>query len=169
MDGSSEAATADATPGAGAPPGAPALIVLGMIEHALALAATWPAWDGRPIQVGDRLFTPHKAVRRIADHCLDHLAEMEDRLAGRTPLPDRWHGSAVLTPADLAPFTGDDLDEARSRLTRIGRIWADRIGALDEELLDRSPGEGWSFRDLAVHLGSTYYADSVGDLHDPAR
>jgi hypothetical protein len=34
-----------------------------------------------------------------------------------------------------------------------------------EEQLDHSPGEGWTFRELALHLkGSTYYADAVGRL-----
>ncbi|MEU9287715.1 hypothetical protein AB0D57_24170 [Streptomyces sp. NPDC048275] len=45
------------------------------------------------------------------------------------------------------------------------RIWANRLGALTEERLDDSPGEGWSFRRPAGHVeGSTYYADPVGRL-----
>lgn len=104
-------------------------------------------------------------MRRVADHLVDHLAELEARLAGEEPQPDRWHASTVTTEADLAPFTREDLDEARSRLVRLARIWANRLDALTDEQLDRSPGEGWSFRELALHLkGSTYYADSVGDL-----
>ncbi|MGW2521752.1 hypothetical protein ACWC09_33005 [Streptomyces sp. NPDC001617] len=139
--------------------------VTGMVDHVLALAATWTAWDGKPAHVDDRVHTPHKAVRRVADHLIDHLAELEARLAGEEPQPDRWHASATTTEADLAPFTQEDLDEARSRLTRLARIWAHRLGALTDEQLDHSPGEGWSFRELALHLrGSTYYADAVGDL-----
>ncbi|MDH6453786.1 hypothetical protein RKD27_002045 [Streptomyces sp. SAI-126] len=31
--------------------------------------------------------------------------------------------------------------------------------------LDHSPGEGWTFRELALHLEeSTYCADALGDL-----
>ncbi|MFD5762744.1 hypothetical protein ACFWIZ_48350, partial [Streptomyces sp. NPDC127044] len=109
--------------------------------------------------------TPHKAIRRVADHLLDHLAELEARLVGEEPLPDHWHASASTTRADLAPFTREDLDEARSRLTRLARIWANRLDTLTEDQLDDSPGEGWSFRQLAEHLeGSTYYADAVGKL-----
>jgi hypothetical protein len=96
---------------------------------------------------------------------VDHLAEMEARLAGEEAQPDGWHASATTTDADLAPFTRADLDEARSRLTRLARIWANRLNALTHDQLDHSPGHGWSVRQLAFHLtGSAYYADAVGDL-----
>ncbi|WP_367320101.1 hypothetical protein [Streptomyces sp. HUAS ZL42] len=143
----------------------PAHAVIAMVDHVLARAATWTAWDGKPAHVDDRVYTPHKAIRRVADHLVDHLAEMEARLAGEDPQPDRWHASLVTTEADLAPFTQEDFDEARSRLTRLARIWANRLDTLTDEPLDASPGVGWSFRELALHLkGSTYYADAVGDL-----
>ena len=135
-----------------------------VIDRVLALAATWTHWDGRPIVADDREHTPHKAVRRTADHLLDHLAEVETRMAGVKPLADHWHASAVTTPADLAPFTEADLDEARSRLTRLAQLWAVRIGSMSRDQLDYSPGAGWTFRQLAVHLDDTYHADAVGDL-----
>lgn len=47
----------------------------------------------------------------------DHLAEVEARLAGVATLPGHWHASAITAAADLAPFTSEDLDAARSRLT----------------------------------------------------
>ncbi|MEW2293865.1 hypothetical protein ABZ719_14335 [Streptomyces sp. NPDC006743] len=147
------------------PDDTPAAAVTGMVDHVLALAATWTAWDGTPLPADDRVYTPHKAVRRVADHMVDHLAELEARLAGEAPQPDHWHASTITTGADLAPFTRQDLDEARSRLTRLARIWAVRLDALTADQLDRSPGEGWTFRELARHLAeSTYYADAVGDL-----
>ncbi|MEU5316793.1 hypothetical protein AB0G67_08710 [Streptomyces sp. NPDC021056] len=143
----------------------PARAVTGMVDHVLALAATWTTWDGRLYETDGRVYTPHKAIRRVADHLVDHLAEMEARLAGTDPRPDHWHASAITTGADLAPFTQEDLDEARSRLDRLARIWSARLDALTEAELDDSPGEGWSFRELALHLKeSTYYADAVGDL-----
>ncbi|MFB6873982.1 hypothetical protein [Streptomyces sp. NPDC056323] len=148
----------------------PAQVLTTMVGHVLALAETWTDWDGRPVPAGDRLYTPHKAIRRVADHMVDHLAEMEARLAGEETQPDRWHASASTTAADLAPFTGADLDEARSRLTRLARIWATRLDALTPDELDRSPGAGWTFRQLAFHVAeSVYYADSVGDRHAPSR
>lgn len=150
---------------------APAALVLGAVARALDLAGTWTAWDGRPLAFDDRVYTPHKAIRRIADHLVDHLAELEARLAGGEPQPDHWHASATTTPADLAPFTVEDLDEARSRLLRLGRIWADRLGALSDAQLDRSPGQGWSFRLLAAHVAGSlgYYAGAVGRLGAAAR
>ena len=143
----------------------PVALVETLVRHVLALAGTWTAWDGNPVPIDDRLYTPHKAIRRVADHLVDHLAELEARLAGEEPQPDHWHASATTTQADLAPFTQDDLDEAGSRLTRLARIWANRLGALTPDQLDHSPGDGWTFRQLAFHLaGSVYYADAVGDL-----
>ncbi|MEV4164131.1 hypothetical protein [Nonomuraea dietziae] len=143
----------------------PALVVTAMVDHVLGLAATWTAWDGRPFQTDQRIYTPHKAIRRVADHLVDHLAELEARLAGHETVPDRWHASAITTPADLASFTEQDLEEASSRLLRLARIWSARLNALTSDELDRSPGEGWTFRQIAFHLGeSVYYADAVGDL-----
>jgi hypothetical protein len=142
----------------------PAQVIEDVVAHALSRAQTWPAWDGTPIPAGDWVFTPHKAVRRLADHLLDHLAEVEARLAGHPPLPDHWHGSTVTTPADLAAFTSDDLDEARSRLQRLALLWSLRLRQLDDERLDRREGEAWTLRQVAFHLDNTFYAEAVGDL-----
>ncbi|MEU3573479.1 hypothetical protein AB0E96_34410 [Kitasatospora sp. NPDC036755] len=148
-----------------------AALVPDMVDHVLALAAGWTAWDGRPIVNADgRTYAPHKAVRRIADHLVDHLAELEARLVGEPTEPDHWHASGVTTPADLAPFTPADLDEARSRLTRLAGIWSRRVAALPDEWLDDSPGRGWSFRRIVHHVSGAgyYYADAVGSLSGPA-
>ncbi|NUT33649.1 MAG: hypothetical protein HOV79_11305 [Hamadaea sp.] len=143
---------------------APSLVVTELVDHVLALAATWPSWDGTPRRSGDRIYTPHKAIRRVADHLIDHLAEVEARLAGTEPQKDAWHASAITTAADLATFTEDDLDEARSRLTRLAEIWRLRLDALTDAELDRHSG-GWSVRELAFHVAeSAFYADAVGNL-----
>jgi hypothetical protein len=148
----------------------PADVVTGMVNHVLELAVTWPHWDGKPLEVpveGEppRTYTPHKAVRRVADHLVDHLAELEARLAGRTTEPDAWHGSMVTTPGDLAAFTVADLDEARSRLRRLAMIWELRLRSLSSEQLDASEGDAWTLRQVAFHVAdSAFYADSVGAL-----
>jgi len=148
----------------------PADVVTGMVDHVLEVAATWPRWDGRPVEIAvedepPRIYTPHKAIRRVADHLVDHLAELEARLAGRATEPDHWHASAITTPADLAAFSGDDLDEARSRLRRLALIWDVRLRSLSDQQLDEHTGDAWTMRQLAFHLAdSAFYADSVGML-----
>lgn len=147
-----------------------AAAITSMVDGVLALAESWPHWDGQPIEVtvegeAARIYTPHKAVRRIADHLLDHLAEVEARLAGRSTEPDTWHGSMVTTPADLAPFTAEDLDEARSRLRRLALMWEIRLLSLDACQLDHQDGDSWTLRQVALHVTeSRFYADSVGML-----
>jgi hypothetical protein len=71
------------------------------VERCLDLAGTWYAWDGRPRVSeptedipGGTVFTPHKAIRRIADHLVDHLAQIEALLAGAETIP---------TPGTAAP------------------------------------------------------------------
>jgi hypothetical protein len=148
----------------------PADVVTAMVDHVLQVAASWPRWDDRPIEIPvedepSRIYTPHKAIRRVADHLVDHLAELEARLAGRPTEPDHWHASAATTPADLAAFTTVDLDEARSRLRRLALIWDVRLRAISKQRLDKQAGNAWTLRQLAFHVAeSSFYADSVAAL-----
>lgn len=150
----------------------PADLVTAMVDRVLEIASSWTRWDGQPVQVeppgpgeGPRTYTPHKAVRRVADHMIDHLAEMEARLGGRPTEPDHWHGSAITTPVDLASFTDDDLDEARSRLRRLAQLFDVRMRALGDDELDRPRPGARTIRELAAHVAeSIYYAESVGEL-----
>lgn len=143
----------------------PADAMAQMVAHVLRLAETWGAWDGHPMPIDDHVYTPHKAIRRVADHMLDHLAQLEAHVAGADPVPDRWHGSHVTTAADLAPFTPEDLDEARSRLERLAQLWRIRLAAIPPEELDRAEDDAYTPREMAFWaVGSTYYADAVGDL-----
>jgi len=150
----------------------PADVVTAMVDHVLELAGTWPRWDGKPIEVpvegeSPRTYTPHKAVRRVSDHLLDHLAELESRVAELPTEPDEWHGSMVTTPADLAPFTDEDLDEARSRLRRLAQVCDVRLRALSVQQLDADAGAAWTLRQVAFHVAeSAFYADSVGKLSE---
>jgi hypothetical protein len=143
----------------------PAEVVTGMVDRVLTLAATWTTWDGVPVPADDRVYTPHKAIRRVTDHLIDHLAEIEARVAGVPTIPDKWHASAITTAADLAVFTAADLDEARSRLSRLVQVFDVRLRALSDAQLDQRDGDAWSPRQVAFHLvESTYYAECVGDL-----
>jgi hypothetical protein len=112
---------------------APDVTVLAGAERFLELAATWIAWDGRPRTDvdGARIYTPHKAVRRYADHLVDHLAQVEALLAGMPGEPDGWHGSLVTFDSDWARFSEGDLIEARQRITRLAGALALRLRSVD--------------------------------------
>jgi hypothetical protein len=148
----------------------PGVAVEDAVRRCLELAATWLHWDGTPrvSADGDRVYTPHKAVRRIADHLLDHLAEVEALLAGVDTQPDGWHASLVTLDSDWARFTEADLDEAAQRLPRLARTFALRLAAAGPEAWDTPRGTHWTLREIAEHLtGVLWYAEQVGELTRP--
>jgi hypothetical protein len=133
------------------------------VNEVLAIAESWLGWDGRPVLHDGNAWTPHKAMRRVTDHLLDHLAEIECRLAGLPTVPDEWHGRRVTTDADFARFTEVDLDEATSRLTRIAACYRARLRDVDAEALDAASGDAWSLRQVVEHVADvTFYAKAVG-------
>jgi len=146
-----------------------ATLIPDAVTAVLDTAGTWLGWDGRPILRDGNAWTPHKALRRVADHLLDHLTEIECRLAGRPTVPDHWHGRRVTTDADFARFTEVDLDEATSRLTRLAACYQARLGSLAAQTLDARPDEAtWTIREVVHHVSNvTYYADMVGRLTAP--
>lgn len=143
-------------------------LVPGAVETVLDHAETWLGWDGRPVVRDGNAWTPHKALRRVADHLVDHLAEIECRLAGLPTLPDRWHGRRLTLDADLARFTEADLDEATSRLRRLALCYRSRLSGLSTADLDASPPTEpptWTLRQVVHHVSNVrYYAECVGRL-----
>jgi hypothetical protein len=143
----------------------PSGLVPDAVQQALSLAGTWLAWDGRPVIGDGNVWTPHKALRRINDHLLDHLAEIEAVLADTAPMSSTWHGRTVTTDADWARFTEVDLDEQRSRLTRYAAIYRIRIGSLSDQELDEPRSASWTVRQIVHHVaGIDWYAEQVGVL-----
>jgi hypothetical protein len=144
----------------------PAGLIPAAVAEVLEAADSWLGWNGAPVYCESNAWTPHKALRRVADHLLDHLAEIECRLAGRPTLPDHWHGRRVTTHADFARFTEIDLDEATSRLTRLAACYQARLASLDAETLDHRPDEAtWTIREVVHHVSNvTAYADMMGKL-----
>ena len=143
-----------------------AAIVPAAVAEVLDVAETWLGWNGNAVHAEGNAWTPHKALRRVADHLLDHLAEIECRRAGQPTKPDEWHGRMVTTDADFARFTEIDLDEATSRLTRLGACYQARVGGLDRETLDARPDEHtWTIREVVHHVSNvTAYAHAMGRL-----
>jgi len=147
----------------------PARAVVQSVDLCLELAATWHAWDGRPIaRIIDGVpntWTPHKALRRVTDHLVDHLHEIEALLAGASPIPDEWHGRLVTLDSDWARFTELDLAEARSRLRRLARCYVLRYETAGPQTWDAFRAEAWTLREIAEHVsGVRFYAEQVGRL-----
>jgi hypothetical protein len=145
----------------------PATAVVTAVETSLELAATWLAWDGKPrvSEDGDRIYTPHKAVRRIADHLVDHLAEIEALLAGVPTMPDQWHASLLTFESDWARFTEGDLREAQQRLRRLARTLELRLQAAGPKAWDTPRSPNWTLREIAEHLTEVvWYAEQVGRI-----
>ncbi|HEY1573023.1 MAG TPA: hypothetical protein VGG05_16895 [Pseudonocardiaceae bacterium] len=142
----------------------PGSVVAVGVARTLELARTWLAWDGTPRMAddGERLYTPHKAIRRHTHHLIDHLAEIEALLDGRDSRPDEWHASVVTTPADLALFTEPDLNEARQSLLRLGDLYVQRLAAAGPAEWDKPRDPHWTIRAIAEHVASPWYAEQVG-------
>lgn len=142
-------------------------MTMSLIDEAVAMvlneAAGWLGWNGTAVCRDGNVWTPHKSLRRVADHLLDHLAEIECRLAGQPAVPDTWHGRAVTVDADWARFTEIDLAEATSRLTRYAAWYRARLSTLDDATLDAVPADGsWPLREVVAHVaGVTYYAEMM--------
>lgn len=143
----------------------PAQLVADAVDRCLALAATWLAWDGRAIVTdGDNIWTPAKAARRIEDHLIDHLAEVEALVAGAPTVQEPWHGRAVTLERDWARFTELDLAEARSRWIRLGQAYVDRYSTVPDQW-DTPHTPNWTLREIAEHVSEiTWYAEQVGEL-----
>jgi hypothetical protein len=145
--------------------GPPSDAIDAMVARVLDLASTWRNWNGGEVDDGGRIYTPNKAIRRVADHMLDHLAQLEAHLGGVPSLPDNWHASAMTSAADLAPFAVEDLDEARCRLLRLAAIWRLRLESVAESELDRADGDAYTIREMAsCAAASIEYADAIGQL-----
>jgi len=161
-DASAHGASSSAADGSAGNPG---LLLGPAVEHVLKIASTWYAWDGRPVATDENVWTPQKALRRVQDHLLDHLAQVEALLAGVPSIPDTWHGRAVTFDSDWARFTEADLAEAGSRLSRLAQLYELRFAAAGPAEWDRPRTPDWTLREIAKHVAEvTWYADQVGTL-----
>ena len=105
-------------------------------------------------------FTPRKTLRRVLDHALDHLNQIDQWLAwqqqGITPTPtDGWASSALTLPEDTAPLSPADLDAWLWRIDLAVSLVVQRAGQLTPEQLDWQPPDGgWTLHQMLHHLAS---------------
>ena len=119
--------------------------------------------DARPAplavtRVGGYTYTPRKVLRRVLDHALDHLNQIEQWLAwqhrGVVPTPtDGWVPSTVTLPEDRLPLTSADVDAWLWRIDQAARLLAQRAAGLSRDELDWAPPDGgWPLRRVLHHV-----------------
>ena len=103
-------------------------------------------------------YTPRKVLRRVLDHSLDHLNQIDQWLAwqrdGVVPTPtDGWAGSTVTLPDDRLPLAQRDLDAWLWRIDQAARLLQQRAAGLTAQELDWAPPDGgWPLRRVLHHV-----------------
>jgi hypothetical protein len=123
---------------------------------------------------GHYTYTPRKTLRRVLDHALDHLNQIDQWLAwqrhGIVPTPtDGWVPSTVTLPDDRLPLTQPDLDAWLWRVDQAARLVQQRAATLTEAELDwRPPDAGWPLRRVLHHLARWQWL-YAGSLDEPLQ
>src|SRR5213593_1330326 len=103
-------------------------------------------------------YTPRKPLRRVLDHALDHLNQIDQwqcwRRGGVVPTPtDGWAPSTVTLPEDRLPLTATDLDAWLWRIDEAMRLLTQRAASLSQDELDWQPPDGgWALRRVLHHV-----------------
>src|SRR5690349_4284471 len=105
-----------------------------------------PLHDSTRIVVADEehSYTPRKILRRVLDHALDHLNQIEQWLVwqqrGSVPTPtDGWATSAETLQEDLQPLSPEELQAWLWRIDLAVGLVASRTRQLSVEQLDWQP------------------------------
>lgn len=122
------------------------------LEACLATAETWLGWNGNARLGLGSVWTPHKILRRLTDHFIDHLAQVEALLAGADPPDAPWQGRMITLEQDWARFSEADLREATARLRRLASMYIRRLGVLGPDEYERHRGEQWTIQQITEHL-----------------
>ncbi len=145
------------------------------IEHVIAAHAyarpyleRLPQHDPTHLIVADEehSYTPRKILRRVLDHALDHLNQIEQWVIwqkhGIVPVPtDGWATSGETLPEDLHAISSTELQAWLWRIDLTIELVAGRARQLSAAQLDWIPPDGgWTLRQMLHHLASaeTYYA-----------
>ena len=103
-------------------------------------------------------YTPRKPLRRVLDHTLDHLNQIDQWQSWRrdnvVPTPtDGWVPSTVTLPEDRLQLTATDLDAWLWRIDQAMRLLVQRAAALSQDELDWQPPDGgWPLRRVLHHV-----------------
>ena len=117
-----------------------------------------PAPLTAPAGAGRYTYTPRKVLRRVLDHALDHLNQIDQWLAwrrdGLVPTPtDGWVPSTVTLPDDRLPLAPADLAAWLWRIDQAARLLVQRAAGLTPEELDWPPPDGgWPLRRVLHHV-----------------
>ncbi len=144
-------------------------VMTGELFHRLTDAR--PAPLTAPAGVRSYTYTPRKILRRVLDHALDHLNQIDQWLTWRrdgvVPGPtDGWVPSTITLPDDGLPLTERDLAAWLWRIDQAARLLIGRAAELTEEELDwRPPDGGWPLRRVLHHVARSelLYAASLDE------
>jgi hypothetical protein len=117
-----------------------------------------PAPLTAPRGVESYTYTPRKVLRRVLDHALDHLNQIDQwmtwRRHGVAPTPtDGWVSSTETLPDDRLPLAQRALDAWLWRIDQAALLLRQRAAALTREELDWLPPDGgWALRRVLHHV-----------------
>ncbi len=139
-------------------------------RHLARLEQHDPAVEVRAAMTGNA-YTPRKVLRRVLDHALDHLNQIDQWIIwqrdGVTPTPtDGWASSQITLPEDRLPLTAMDLDAWLWRIDQTTRLLVQRAEGLSDIEIDWQPPDGgWPLRRVLHHVSrdEVFYAASLDE------
>jgi DinB superfamily len=138
-------------------------------EHALGALLKLTEYNAEEAVIGEKNFvmTPRKILRRIHDHALDHLNQIEQwvqwQARGIAPMPaDGWAGSAVTMPEDHMTIGREEIAAWLWRINLVAQWVVARASQLTDDQLDWQPpqADAWTLRTVIHHLAKAelFYA-----------
>jgi AcrR family transcriptional regulator len=106
--------------------------------------------------------TPRKILRRVLDHTLDHLNQIDQWIdwqsVGAKPRPtDGWAPSGITFDEDHVPLTEDELSAWLWRIDRAIELLIHRAARLsEEELAWQPPDDSWPLQRVLHHVARSY-------------